>query len=695
MTHFRMNQPTLKTYAIGFALTVPRKGLWKSRPHIRSLLSSTESLPVRSKVGVIEVWVRHQAQLLGCQSTSTFFFVRYADDTDPRALYTESLFHEDPHRKVVVEQSGWPILLSADAEDRGSVQALMRARKWIWQCLKTHPRCSREAARLPKRVIDIGSTPDSPIRLHIPDPEDRIVTPYIALSYSWGTDLPLRTAKENLEKHCEEVPFEDFPRTLQDALHVTRGLGLRYIWIDALCIVQDDEPDWEEQAALMGEIYQGSVLNISATSSPSLSSGFLQRSGSVPSSRVRIGRYFHRDGVNHGGIYIGVFDLGGAFTPPSDLNESFLSSRGWVFQEQLMSTATLHYMDQEMVWECATTIRNERFADANAVITDPRLDGWTRLAPLKWGWINYLRSNKPDYFDRNRDGVLVPSAKNDEVFNVLMALWKEWIFDYSKRDLTYGKDRLPAIAGITQLISKKYRLHFTVGHFTQDMPLGLCWSPRRSRKVSLGGYQPNEAIKLPSWSWPSFPGGVWYSGSNKVHNLQITCSQSPSDLRILCYSFRTDGSSDVYAGTCLCIEVEGLLQDVQVEFTASSYYISTGVKVAHLRAYFDYPPPAEESPWQKYLLRVTGYNHKLYDLLVPFASEREKNVPGHEREPEVVSKLRQNPDNIWCLLLEEVLPSSESLRTFRRVGMADTDDRRSERGADVFVSPERLKMRLV
>ncbi|KAK0129084.1 hypothetical protein ONS95_001025 [Cadophora gregata] len=208
-----------------------------------------------------------------------FFFLRYADDTAPRSLYTEGLFHEDPRRKVVVEQSGWPILLAADAEDRGSVQALMRARKWIWQCLKTHPRCSREPAILPKRVIDIGLTPDSAIRLHIPDPEDQAVTPYVALSYSWGEGLPLRTTKENLKKHCEEIPFVDFPKTLQDALHVTRGLVLRYIWIDALCIVQDDAQDWQEQAALMGEIYQGSILNISATSSSSLDSGFLQRTG--------------------------------------------------------------------------------------------------------------------------------------------------------------------------------------------------------------------------------------------------------------------------------------------------------------------------------------------------------------------------------------------------------------------------------
>ncbi|KAK0129085.1 hypothetical protein ONS95_001026 [Cadophora gregata] len=220
----------------------------------------------------------------------------------------------------------------------------------------------------------------------------------------------------------------------------------------------------------------------------------------------------------------------------------------------------------------------------------------------------------------------------------------------------------------------------------------------RPRKVSLDWDEAKEVLSFPSWAWPSFPGGVFYGGSSKVHNLQITCSQSPSDLKILSYSFRTDGSSDVYAGTCICIQVEGLLQEVLIEFKASSHYISTGVKLASWSVNFDYRPSDEDSPWQRYLLRVTGYNNKLYDLLVPWDSDRKNDQSGRARGLEVVSKLRQNPDNVWCLLLEEILPSSAGMRTFRGIGMADTDDifnRDSVISADVFVNPERLKMKLV
>lgn len=175
--------------------------------------------------------------------SADFYFLRYAGDTDPKALFVESVFHDDPVGETVINQTGWPIPMAADSEDRGSVQALMRARKWLWQCMTTHERCFRKATVLPKRVVDIGVRPDSLIRLRISEPNETVVHPYIALSYSWGKDLPLRTTKGNLQEHLHSIPFGTIPRTLQDAIHVTRGLGLRYIWIDALCIVQDDEKD--------------------------------------------------------------------------------------------------------------------------------------------------------------------------------------------------------------------------------------------------------------------------------------------------------------------------------------------------------------------------------------------------------------------------------------------------------------------
>jgi hypothetical protein len=176
----------------------------------------------------------------------------------------------------------------------------------------------------------LGTTPDSLIRLHIPETYKASAEhPYIALSYGYGRALPLRTTNATLDEHCDGIPFDVFPRTLQDAIHVTKGLGLRYIWINALCIIQDDEKNWEEQAALMGEIYEGSTLKISATLCPSLDAGFLRRSGGKPSLCVKVGKYFHKDGQHHGGICVDLHEaLGSSENAPIELNSTFLSSRG-------------------------------------------------------------------------------------------------------------------------------------------------------------------------------------------------------------------------------------------------------------------------------------------------------------------------------------------------------------------------------
>jgi hypothetical protein len=98
---------------------------------------------------------------------------------------------------------------------------------------------------------------------------------YVALSYCWGNHLAYTTTKDNIERHKRMIPFSDLPRTLQDAMFLVRYLGLRYIWIDCLCIVQDDKADWEREAARMADVYSKSYLSIAATRASHCDEGFL------------------------------------------------------------------------------------------------------------------------------------------------------------------------------------------------------------------------------------------------------------------------------------------------------------------------------------------------------------------------------------------------------------------------------------
>jgi hypothetical protein len=156
---------------------------------------------------------------------------------------------------------------------------------WLKACDTTHTQCKdpfglEEA--LPTRLIDLGSLPErvelvsensnwretfdrGSCKLIESDADNR--EPCLALSYCWGKGLPLTTIRANLKKHTQEggIPFSEVPRTLQDAFFLVRYLGFRYIWVDCICIVQDDKADWQREAARMGDVYLNAYLAIAAT----------------------------------------------------------------------------------------------------------------------------------------------------------------------------------------------------------------------------------------------------------------------------------------------------------------------------------------------------------------------------------------------------------------------------------------------
>jgi hypothetical protein len=135
-----------------------------------------------------------------------------------------------------------------------------------------HPVCNRNSvlatSEVPSRLLDVraGDTGQG-IRLSL-SPTEREPLPYVTLSYTWGPDPCLDTLpllrKKNLQAFSREVTFSSLPRLFRDVVETTRRLKYRYLWIDALCIVQDDGLDWQREAAVMGQIYQNAHLNIAA-----------------------------------------------------------------------------------------------------------------------------------------------------------------------------------------------------------------------------------------------------------------------------------------------------------------------------------------------------------------------------------------------------------------------------------------------
>lgn len=163
----------------------------------------------------------------------------------------------------------------------GSENAMRIARYWLESCTRErHPACfeaydhSRKVTGLPKRLIHVGTENGDAPRLV---ETKNMVASYCALSYCWGPGGFTTTTQANLSKHMQNgIPMDGLPLLLQHAIIVVRALGFQYIWIDALCIVQDDAEDWAGEAARMHVVYANADLTISTKTSSTCHSSLFQ-----------------------------------------------------------------------------------------------------------------------------------------------------------------------------------------------------------------------------------------------------------------------------------------------------------------------------------------------------------------------------------------------------------------------------------
>lgn len=150
-------------------------------------------------------------------------------------------------------------------------------RKWIDQCVEGHEKCSLpDTTPLPTRILDVGLGDETadPVLLVSQGKRAR----YACLSYCWGQERqPVVLANNTLSSLCQGIPLGTLLQTIQDAITTTRRLGLRYLWVDSLCIIQDSAEDKAVEISRMDEIYRQGFVTISAASGGDYKSGFLQK----------------------------------------------------------------------------------------------------------------------------------------------------------------------------------------------------------------------------------------------------------------------------------------------------------------------------------------------------------------------------------------------------------------------------------
>jgi hypothetical protein len=277
---------------------------------------------------------------------------------------------------------------------------------------------------------------------------------YTALSHRWGQAQPLTTTKGTLAQRLLGIPWEDLPQTFRDAMVVTKSIGLDYIWIDSLCIVQDDHGDWLAEAGRMGDVYENAYLTIMATHAQDGTEGmFGNRPEVYPPLEIP---YFNASGDVRGSIFLSLTHNEAEYIDRS--RRGPLTSRGWVTQELILSRRAVSYTPERLIWVCKTLQAAE--------------DGGITQTP----------------------------------YDHKASVWMNLTRDHTAREVTHKKDRLISLQGIVNKLRNATGDEYHWGLWQNGIYKQLVWY----RDKRADGNE--NLVDVPSWSWACDRGSIGFSG---------------------------------------------------------------------------------------------------------------------------------------------------------------------------------------
>ena len=318
--------------------------------------------------------------------------------------------------------------------------------------------------RVDSAINGIGTT----VRLHL-TASSKITAlreKYATLSYCWGGQQEFQLDAKSEDMLMRGVSTSLLPKTLHDAVQVTWDLGIRWIWIDSLCIRQDDQEEKATEVAQMHSIYGNSYITISAARAKSSRQGFLYQCSLPTPATIGYKLPFASPSGRLGSV---ILSKGGVCSP--------IDQRGWTLQEYTLARRVLQFTDFQLHWSCGTTSEFEE--ENTGTLPGIHVRNLNRAYEMYKG----IREDSPN-----------------------CRHWMNVVEEYSQRELTNGSDKLLAISGIAEYWTRTVKDEYLAGLWRSHLPLGLLWTSAQPFRQDEC-----EAYRAPSWSWASRVGQVhWF-----------------------------------------------------------------------------------------------------------------------------------------------------------------------------------------
>ncbi|TGO60951.1 hypothetical protein BCON_0031g00290 [Botryotinia convoluta] len=462
----------------------------------------------------------------------------------------ESAKYSFEYAKFLMPHSVHPIQKSTD-----SIATFTLSKKWVTECIHKHQKCAMQLdSIMPSRLLEINVPKEkSNCQMRLRTSSIPRGTQYTTLSHVWGSLNFVKLVKDNISDFQKDIPVSTLTKTFHDALKVTLEFGFHYLWIDSLCIIQDDVDDWKKESVRMASIYGGSSLNIAATGARDGNDGlFFDRNPNLI-QRVELMTDFDFEWGGSNG-YKPKFFLADMNIYKRSCLESPLFQRAWTLQERLLSPRTLHFSKHQVILECHTRTYFETFDQAE----DARFGTSSQLKDLHSG-------------------------------NFWYAAWNEIVKLYTRSRLTISSDKLVALSGIAKYFANKYNAQYLSGIWKEHLPSALLWHGERNcreRHLPLRG---------PTWSWASVDTEIHYFHSRTLH-----CEDSDwylGDFKIL--GIQVDTTPSDPFGHCL----GGAIRIACVKVLDSEIFIKdlSTKKPSEVDVHFD-----NSSHSKVYLLKITN-----------------------------------------------------------------------------------------